>query len=309
MKKIYPIIFVTILILSSIRPSPAQTYWPLPDSDAIWKVTYVYDIPPPIWGYNLYYHYDITGDTVVNGIVYRQLISTHLNACCTQIILYQEYAGAFRNDITEKKVFYLPPGHDHDTLLYDFSLSVGDTLPVSYVHWDFPILYVQNIDSVLVNENYHKRFFLVGEYGVQALLIEGVGSASGLLENVYFFEEGGTLQCFEWNDTLNGFGFPWISCGPLPTDTCYVGIKNIKNNDKYMTIYPNPCSTGNIFIKTNNLSLPLDVEIYNTYGSLMKQFRMRQNEFDVSLDGFSKGVYMVIVHSKSGLFNAKFVIN
>jgi len=96
----------------------------------------------------------------------------------------------------------------------------------------------------------------------------------------------------------------------LTTDTCYnVGIKNITQQENHLMIYPNPCSTGNIYIETNNIDLPFEVAIYNTYGSVIKKFRIQQNHTYLSLNGFNKGIYLVIVHSKSDLLNAKFVIN
>ncbi len=191
MKKFCFTVFISLLLISSIRPLNAQTYWTLPDSNVIWGVAYALVYPPP-WGYNYYYQYFITDDTLVNGIVYHRLEKADYDIFCKQNINYRMYAGAFRNDVPDKKVYYLPPDFDHDTLLDDFSLSIGDTLPPSYANIAYPNVYVIYIDSILINSNYHKRFMLAGS-GMDTYLTEGVGNSTGPLEGMAYFEGGGWL--------------------------------------------------------------------------------------------------------------------
>lgn len=65
-----------------------------------------------------------------SGVVYSN--STAFGGWCSSSIQYSGYgyAGAFRNDSLNKKVYFVKPGMLNDTLFYDFDLQLGDTLPV-----------------------------------------------------------------------------------------------------------------------------------------------------------------------------------
>lgn len=72
--------------------------------------------------------------------------------------------GLIRNDTSTKKVYTIGP----DSLLYDFSLNVGDSVKLKYCSSGKVIT---TIDSVLVGTGYRKRFIFYN--GNQ--MIEGIG--------------------------------------------------------------------------------------------------------------------------------------
>ncbi|MDA9782781.1 hypothetical protein N9B55_00060 [Vicingaceae bacterium] len=79
------------------------------------------------------------GDTVVDGLLYHKLWYYELDASQNAPLgmtfglilgatVSKGYHGAFRNDSINKKVFYLRRSLNQEQLLYDFNLSLGDTL-------------------------------------------------------------------------------------------------------------------------------------------------------------------------------------
>ncbi|MBL7953942.1 MAG: hypothetical protein JNJ91_02805, partial [Flavobacteriales bacterium] len=99
-----------------------------------------------------------------------------------------------------------------DSLLYDFSLEVGDTLK-GYLGATAALpLAVISIDSALVDGAYHKRInFDTSAVCLRFAMIEGVGSTNGLLACDYgYFQLGRWLQCL----TADGSVQFLAPCGP-----------------------------------------------------------------------------------------------
>jgi hypothetical protein len=196
-------LFLTFLIISSSLSSKSQfnIYHPLPKEDAIWREYFGGSYTTSCSDYQLI----ITGDTLIDGFTYHKIQRSGVeyyvdeSGWCTWIIAYHfdYYDGAYRNDSVNKKVYY--NYNSTDTLLYDFNLNLGDTLPSTYNHYSL-IDFVATIDSVLIGNDFHKRFGIANfdnPNWVYAYLIEGIGSTLGLLSNIEFpFEFGSTLECF-----------------------------------------------------------------------------------------------------------------
>lgn len=108
--------------------------------------------------------------------------------------------------------------------------------------------------------------------------------------------------------TINlGYGFagwynfilPQITSQYL--DIC-TGVTNINSDD--IIIYPNP---ANDFIYIENAE-NTSVEIYNLLGAIVISKSITQNRELFSLDGLTKGSYLIKVTDSSGLINRKVVI-
>ena len=66
-----------------------------------------------------------------------------------------------REDTITQKVYVFDQSYNHDTLLYNFNLSLGDTLPLSYLHQhQMDTIYVTMIDSFFDGTVYRKQFHL-----------------------------------------------------------------------------------------------------------------------------------------------------
>ncbi len=166
-----------------------------------------------------YYSIEISGDTLIGGTNYHKLVSPeqvfHSNGACNISGTWTApgfYAGAIRQDIANKKVFYVDTMTYTEQLLYDFNLQVGDTVKGFYVSnnpcWDEIVGgLVVGIDSVMIGNSYRKRWNIGGCFNTPDIyFIEGIGSTYGLIDN--FFLAGATdhpihrLQCFTKMDSL-----------------------------------------------------------------------------------------------------------
>ncbi len=187
---------LTILfVFISFEISLAQNYVPFPDSNAVWTNDRI-DVTCGDPLYICYFaQFTLTGDTIIGTYSYNKVYSGGSNS--------NNYFGAIRNDIPEKKVYFIKAYTDTDTLLYDFNIDVGDTVPASYVNlYEYPAPWtVISIDSISANGQYRRRYN-ISNTGWETSLIEGIGSIGGLFEQ-YFYPEGSSmLLCFFQNDSI-----------------------------------------------------------------------------------------------------------
>ena len=74
----------------------------------------------------------INGDKIIGTHTYHKIYTTgqHTNWCPSYSGYYYNACNcALRQDSLQKKVFQYSSTYSKDTLLYDFNLNVGDTLP------------------------------------------------------------------------------------------------------------------------------------------------------------------------------------
>lgn len=291
-------------------------YQPFPTDSTNWRqVSAVWFMPVyEQWDYN----YFIEGDTVLSGQTYNKIFRTGTYAYYTVSMPYMihtltmgpymthnnSYIGGIRED-GMKKIYFYPESASvsSEQLLYDFNLSVGDTLPVAYNNTSFVLgeNYVSSIDSVLIGTNYHKRFNIsIPTNSNYVSIIEGVGSTFGLLEMlVPVFESASRLNCFTRAGTLlykdstaiNPQVYTIANCS-LPS---LVGINEHLNKGE-VTIFPNP-STGSINIKTS-FSEKITIEIFDVLGKSVYRSERSAFEFTIDLSTQPKGVYFL--KAKSG---------
>ncbi len=181
MKKLICIAAVLLTVLASAQD---RSYLAFPESDAWWNFERSQGMC--FMGGFSTERYSITfgGDTVIGNFTYRSLRIPYVefsgSGGCTQSI-FPGYAGAIRQDTGLRKVFIVPPGSNGEVLLYDFTLEAGDTVR-GYLQReiDTPDTVI-SIDSVLVGDQFHKRWLINSCYEIY--LIEGIGSTYGLIES------------------------------------------------------------------------------------------------------------------------------
>ena len=190
----------------------ADAYHALPLANGIWCMTT--GCTDPGCGDTGYIRTYSNGDTLIDGNTYAVMVSdlipTTTGACC-QIPMVEPIAY-IREDSSARKVYLRTDLITSDSLLYDFSLEVGDTLK-GYLGATAALpLAVISIDSALVDGTYHKRLnFDTSAVCLRFAMIEGVGSTNGLLACDYgYFQLGRWLQCL----TADGSAQFLAPCGP-----------------------------------------------------------------------------------------------
>ncbi len=222
-------LFLSLTILLAISSAFAQNI-NFPDSNAIWSV------------YNQKYFVD--GDSSFNAVNYKKYYFSN-----DSIVTSGSFFALLREEILTKKIFAVSSGYSQEQLLYDFSLSINDTVsvyPLSFPFASGPILVkVESVDSVLIGDTFNRRLKIVGENcnsGHEEYWIEGIGSTMGIFNSgisgtivtdIYY----PTLLCFEKDEVI-------LFHNPNFTDCYEIYPVGIKESEFFSgtKVYPNPAS-------------------------------------------------------------------
>ena len=324
MKKLLLLPFM--LVLLSIYDMSAQAYVPFPTSNASW-------IELEFCQEN---HYEITGDTTVNGKIYHKLsvrvkfFNQTANGTCqlnsVGLITQPSYVGAFRNDSVNKLVYYLPMNQSLDTLLHNFNYTLGDTLKNTYKFFD-PFYFngpltVSSIDSVQLASRTHKRINFSGScnsvFRDTLRLIEGIGSNHSLLGDYILcnpFINASRLYCYKNQGQIIYFD----SVG-----TCNL-ISSLDNKvliKAAISFYPNPTKG---IVNIPYVAGFQKVEVYNIAGKLLQNFvdfdsppnevgqaaqsdKSNERINKINLSNYEAGIYFLKLIMKNGEVFAKKVV-
>lgn len=298
-----------ILFFSSSTVAISQTYQgytPLPkDTSTFWR-----ESGTVTFGMNgscFDYYYDIKGDTLINNIIYHAIQKVGIEreiygtACGNLLNYINEPAGYFRNDSSNKKVYYINPqiGINQDTLLYDFDIDKDDTLLDSYLTGGGTHI-VDSVDTVNVSGSLRKRFFIndLCQSGVDPILIEGVGSSYGLL-----YDLDCSLCCFNSLVCVSSQG---RTIYPDSSTSCNIvtSLNEVKENNQTLIISPNP-TNGIINLKsTENIQ---SIEIYNLQGQKVQEISPQKRRWELPE---KSGLYLIRIQDEEGrIFTEKIIKN
>jgi len=328
MKKIF---FLAILLLQ-LSFAKTQTYYPFPDSNAVW-VSYLECQDSDAQCINLdsaRIYYD--GDTVINGYNYKKLRASVAKysyydpfCMCGGSAVQDGWLGFLRQDIPNRKVYLknypinpndpFSPCDTSEVLLYDFTLNIGDTLkgPLAISWHQTPTPVVIKIDSVLIGGGYRRVIVLDTNYHCSAI-IEGIGSVGGLLEPLgkvnYFTVTVPQLICFE-GDTFKLTG-TYLICGDYMTfsDSCSLLVTNSDRAYYFknpILIYPNP-TDERIIINSEKHYLPLKISLYNILGIKFLETETLVQQTILNLSFLPKGIYFITFKNDKFLFLTKKII-
>jgi hypothetical protein len=283
-------IIINVLIALALIQVNGQNYIPFPLPGAEWKFAY-YNLENPYGGCEYYYN-KIEGDTVIGNYTYKKVFETALNG--------NEYfykAGIRQDALTGKVYVKLYDNYfcgETDTLLYDFSLQVGDTLKQCHdITGGCDDCSIIDVDSINLGNYWLKRAYTNNGFSI----IEGIGCTGGLIDGWSGWEFGYTiLSCY----SINGEPvFPDSTC--IMTEINY----NFYPNKSLVNIFPNPATS---FITINVIGgQPIDEAIiYNHLGQKVLVAVPVNNTVDVSKQ--KPGMYMVEVFTKENQARQKLVI-
>lgn len=291
----------------------SQTY-PVPAEGAEWNEANVY--LESLFDNHASIRIEVEGDTIIDSLEYSKLFLTWSatfyqdGPCHFQFlsgpVQSNSYLGAVRTD-EKQQVLYIPGSDTLSYIIYDFSLSVGDT-----INWDRPEqdfkAYVFDIDSLLIGSTFRKRINL-GVFGnLPDQWIEGIGSAFG------FFSTFGDrswekviheLMCYRDNHIPQLF-FHNYDCSMCDIVTSLV----YQSSDQRLIIYPNPMENHTL-IEVPEKVIPTQLRVYDLSGRLV-YFKTITGFEPIKLyrKDFKRGIHFLeIIDKKNKSYREKLLIN
>ncbi len=285
---------LTLLVNISLK---SQNYVPFPTQNVNWNVFYAgtcEETPPD----TVLLRYTIDGNITINEIEYSKLCLESGDTINPKI----ETIGGLRE--SEKKIYYtgqtiIGGGFEEEYLLYDFTKQIGDTIKHDKNGGFYSI--VLNIDSVLIDGSYRKRFEVDNHwfYHNPDYIIEGIGSVkNGLLGHISSIPTCGTHYwehiCFRDNGIVKYLNPSFSDCFP---SNLLAGISQI-DYETDIEIYPNPfCNQIQIKNKLNYQDLFF--KLIDINGKIMIEKRINNNKVTFDLD-ISSGLYNAFIVDKNG---------
>ena len=178
--KIYIIAGILVLFHISIK---CQKYTEFDFENGIWMCNNSFSNDgDPITSY---FEYFCKGDTTINNTNYYKLFAyqKEVQGYPGGGTIYLAYKGAI-NNFDDKTIRFIETGQTNETTIYNFNLSVGDTIINGYggeswySHYR-EYLIITSIDSIEYCGKYHRRY-IYNEW--EGAIIEGIGSVYGLLD-------------------------------------------------------------------------------------------------------------------------------
>ena len=232
-----------------------------------------------------------SGDTLIGEVRYMKIMGTLNNGNPNLFTVLREEDG---------KVWERHLNTSVETLLYDFTASVGDTLCFGHPGNCFVL---DSISMVQIGGVDRRKFWFGLEYDdlgnprTQETWVEGIGSDYGLLWSGYWRIPDGwhCLLCFHQY---------WELVWQNPEyNTCIYPYDAVEESkDSEIAVYPNPAKetvvVEGIFVS--------EVQIYNALGQKVKTV-WGTNEIDLS--GLVEGVYLLRITNVDGRsFGARVVV-
>lgn len=305
MKYFYKFIF--IFCLSFAGKTQINSYL---NNNPCWKTQSMCEIAQTCYTVNVY-NYFTNGDTLINSYQYKKIYKKGYsyaqygapgmppagNPCLSPppTYFYGPVLSFFIRSAGKKMYALNIPAIsgpcNGDSLLYDFGLNVGDTLPTTCINpASSTIFKVTAIDSINTLNGWMRRFKLNG--GNTFDLIEGMGYKNGLIElmppNVVSC--GWNLQCYSQDNTSY-----YPSNGP----SCMLTTTIQENKDQAQkpVVYPNPSSgVYKIYFTESDAK----IEVRNVIGQLLQSHLAQSNTFEIDLSKETSGVYILNCIDKQG---------
>ena len=290
------LLIITFLLITQFNLCHCQTYL---DNNPLWRVISECAVNEPGCLSHNDYNYYINGDTVIDSHYYKKLYMfgygyytwnspppVPFNCQGSFIISSNVAPFKFIRDTLGIIYLYGIP----EQCIYDFNLSVGDTLPLCYGNSDQTIL---SIDSILVDGNFRKQFHLSSQSGGQSqVIVEGIGHEHGFLEGLPpLLECANNLVCYSVNDTAY-FPVGHLSC-QSPNS-----INNLTQND--LLIYPFP-ARDHFYIESNGIIIK-NLLIFDMLGKAieMPDVQNIRSGARINLPNLTDGYYLLSIVTNNG---------
>ena len=272
--KIYTLL--AVLLMAGRVTMQAQEYLPIAQKGNEWHT-----FETGIWQINNYVNW-CSGDTLIEDVRYMKIMGTLNNGNPNLFTVLKEEDG---------KVWERHLNTSVETLLYDFTASVGDTLCFGHPGNCFVL---DSISMVQIGGIDRRKFWFGLEYDgsgnprTKETWVEGIGSDYGLLWSGYYgvYDGWHCLLCFHQYGELVWQNPEYNTCS-YPYDAVE------ENKDSEIALYPNPVR-DRVVIEGIEVA---EVEVYNALGQIVKTF---QGTNEISVADLPQGVYLLRIADAEG---------
>jgi hypothetical protein len=301
MKKNLLILSFCIFIINNVI---SQAYTPFPENVAVWDVYHRAGEPDP--RYNEYVRYIMKGDTVINAINYNKIYFIFYTSAYQSPFNYilltiskPVFAFGIRQDVPRKKVYRTLKVNNvtTDTLLYDYDLHIGDTVPQTYTSPQnlSAAQTVTAIDSITFHGKKYKRFQLKGGAS-NAALIEGVGNADGLTEPHFGQFEGANILIEFCNSDHADCSVPLA-----------LKVEEADHPDLLESAYPNP------FTDETTLSFTMEQPkrkaiLYNVLGKEIQSYNCSGRQLVIQKGELKNGIYFLEITNGDDVITKRLIV-
>lgn len=306
MKKTFVLIVMQFaLIISLSLKAQTQSYEYIPivkEGLQIWTTDQKYG------QYNEQYRYERLAlteeDTIIDGKSYKKLYSFTEREFNIETATF--VCGIRENE--NKQVFVASYHNQQEFLLYDFSLTEGDSI---LADGEYELYFnVTNVDTLVFNGVERREITLQFYNYAWVTWIEGIGNIEGLLMDWRSYTmamdpmPNVRLRCYEYNEECLYSDFSFNES----IDDCYTPLytgleeNQIQNN---ISLYPNP-TKERVYINT---SIPIKkITISNLLGQEIKKYNNLETTSSINISGLNEGVYFVKIYTEKVVLSKKIVV-
>jgi len=275
----------------------SQEYHPLPQENAIWNT-----VGDNMFSGNLWrFRYGVQGDTIINNQSYTKVYSLFDT---TLVHPYSSYFGAIREN-DSKQVYLLMPEFE-ETMLYDFSMDVGDTIwfniggGLCYDGINFlestHYKVVTSIDSVQIENGEYRKRWQFQEIFIPDSWIEGIGSTewfglfNPIISLIALWGDDYSFACFKQEEEV-------LYLNNDHCDICFCQLltdiqPNSTTKPDLLQIYPNPAT--DIFHLQIKSPDNRRILISNVLGEVIfEKDIINESEISMNITKWTKGIYVV----------------
>ena len=204
-----------------------------------------------------------------------------------KIFVDSNYSGTLRE--YSKIIYFIPDTSSTEYLLYNFNLTVGDTIihPFGGAVCTNDTLTVASVDSILLSDGYHKQFWF---NPTAPYWIEGIGSIGYLLAPLQSL-------CVSGNDVLECMISDTSFHYPANQTSCIISVNEHQKSLVDILIFPNP-SNSTFTIDFNNADIH-EIILTDLPGRVI--FRQQlENQTKFSINHLNRGTYLLTAIDRSG---------
>ncbi len=248
--------------------------------------------------------YGFIGDTLIGSDSWLKFYSTPDSNFMDDFT----YLGNFREE--NGFVFFMDTLNSIDTI-YNFNLQVGDSVSYSFGD-ESHNLQIENIDSIEINGEFRKRFFIeeppYPPMFMSEIWVEGIGSVHGPLFPKYpsvFSDEipdSLNLTCYKVDNSI-------VWHNPF-YDDCYVSIILSLNEFEKgeFKLFPNPVNDRLTVLIPSNEKGDYIISIIDLNGKiLMKEKYTQVGEIEINTSSLKNNLYLLQIEFGNKTYRQKFM--